>query len=605
MTHVDAFHGRQWLFSKTSKYVQARHFGDESRAGILLIGGPGTGKTAICRQLLSKPGNGENCADAVCSELRRAHTAAVHLLRHDEADEAAVERLVDSIGTQLEARLNTPTTSRGGNCRPLHELIDAIVAPPRLPQLIVIDNVQSAIIGSVVVELCERLPPWLTLLVSTRSDSDATSLLCKHLHCIQLDNIDAPYIVHDLQEYILSRLDTDTALRQQLDLGSVDRLHRLHLVSNGSMLYIRLVCDAASAGYVRLAELPNKLPCGLEELYIYLCEQLFENFNRVRSILEILLARSRLTHATLLMVTRYRLCDMSDSEFNDILARLGVLIEHRSGMLSLTVHFAEWLMNGDKRFECHAESGHLALALHLMLGNEQQRTPERRQALTYHIRRVDQAALRALCALHGVEWPTDAFEDPAKSSTPTSQVLTSSSKSTNVHEAAANGDLRGIISNLNDAVSAVDASGDSCLNIASKSGHNDIVSALCQVWFTNAIKRSSIVLKAGANVNHAGADGWIPLRGAAFNGHIDCVRTLLQHGADVDRYNRQQLLHVIIILYRCVSDGRRALRTAAWSGHAPVVALLLQSGADVNAVDNEGRTALMTAVFREQLSVVR
>jgi ankyrin repeat protein len=70
------------------------------------------------------------------------------------------------------------------------------------------------------------------------------------------------------------------------------------------------------------------------------------------------------------------------------------------------------------------------------------------------------------------------------------------------------------------------------------------------------------------------------LRHAALDGRIERVRSSLDQGAASDAID---------------PDGRTALMLAAYNGHTETVKLLLDRGAKVNAVDLTGRTALMYA----------
>jgi len=70
--------------------------------------------------------------------------------------------------------------------------------------------------------------------------------------------------------------------------------------------------------------------------------------------------------------------------------------------------------------------------------------------------------------------------------------------------------------------------------------------------------------------------GGSPLNYAAFGGHVDVVRMLLERGADVGSKD---------------STGTAALWRAAAGGHDSVVTLLLEHGADVNTKD-EGKSGV-------------
>ncbi len=90
------------------------------------------------------------------------------------------------------------------------------------------------------------------------------------------------------------------------------------------------------------------------------------------------------------------------------------------------------------------------------------------------------------------------------------------------------------------------------------------------------------LLSHSANPNaRAGRDGWVPLHSAAWFGHVEVSRLLLQYKAD----NNPQ-----------GNDGRTPLHVASETGHVDVALLLLEHGADVNARDNNRRTPLHRAL---------
>jgi ankyrin repeat protein len=76
---------------------------------------------------------------------------------------------------------------------------------------------------------------------------------------------------------------------------------------------------------------------------------------------------------------------------------------------------------------------------------------------------------------------------------------------------------------------------------------------------------------------------------AAGNGHTECVRVLLEAGADVNaRY----------------SNELTALMWASAYGHVATVRFLLTRGADATLRDNRGKTAMMLATEEERPLVV-
>jgi len=81
-----------------------------------------------------------------------------------------------------------------------------------------------------------------------------------------------------------------------------------------------------------------------------------------------------------------------------------------------------------------------------------------------------------------------------------------------------------------------------------------------------------------------------PLHWAAFNGHLEVARLLIESGADINDGNRH---------------SERPLHWAAFKGHLDVARLLIESGADVNASDFEGLKPLHFAAMEGHVEVVR
>lgn len=85
-----------------------------------------------------------------------------------------------------------------------------------------------------------------------------------------------------------------------------------------------------------------------------------------------------------------------------------------------------------------------------------------------------------------------------------------------------------------------------------------------------------LLLDSGANVHSADSGGFTPLKQAVSESHIDIVERLILRGADVN--------------HCCASDGAcTVLHTAAAFGHLECIRLLLQYGADRSALNNEGQ----------------
>jgi ankyrin repeat protein len=101
-------------------------------------------------------------------------------------------------------------------------------------------------------------------------------------------------------------------------------------------------------------------------------------------------------------------------------------------------------------------------------------------------------------------------------------------------------------------------------------------------------------LGSGWDVNAQGEKyGRTALHLAAMNGHLEIVKLLLEHGADVNAKTKE-------------GYGYTALHSAASNGHLEIVKLLLEHGADVNAKTKYGGyTALHSATMNGHLEIVK
>jgi uncharacterized protein len=88
-----------------------------------------------------------------------------------------------------------------------------------------------------------------------------------------------------------------------------------------------------------------------------------------------------------------------------------------------------------------------------------------------------------------------------------------------------------------------------------------------------------------ALVNAWSDDGFTPLHLAAFFGHPEAARLLLERGADVEARSTNQQ----------VALDAAPLHSASAAGQLEVCRVLRDAGADVNAVQHGGYTALLDA----------
>ena len=89
-----------------------------------------------------------------------------------------------------------------------------------------------------------------------------------------------------------------------------------------------------------------------------------------------------------------------------------------------------------------------------------------------------------------------------------------------------------------------------------------------------------LLLEAGADIDNADFYGRTPLHLSAQCGHLDCLQLLLEAGAETDKAD---------------PNGNAALHWAAWSGRLDCLRLLLEAGADKDKGDTIGDTPLHVA----------
>lgn len=291
--------------------------------GVLLVGGPGSGKTALCTELLwpSSP----------TSLQRGLHRQALafHFCKAQDSDTLCVGGFIRGLVAQIcrsgllqgyEDKLRDPAVQsllQPGECErnPAEAFKRCVLLPllgmkpPQQSLYLLVDSVDegcnitegeqtSTSLSGTVAELLaghhEFFPPWLLLLCSARKQSKAVTKMFTGFRKISLDDLRKAYIVKDVQQYILHRLDQEEALRQHLTKETAEMLNQLHIKSSGCFLYLERVLDGVVENFIMLREIRD-IPGTLNGLYLWLCQRLFvrKQFAKVQPILNVILAACR------------------------------------------------------------------------------------------------------------------------------------------------------------------------------------------------------------------------------------------------------------------------------------------------------------------------
>ncbi|XP_034549277.1 ankyrin repeat domain-containing protein 50 [Notolabrus celidotus] len=670
------FFCREWALDKLRRCLDARSVQGHP-AGLLVTGGPGAGKTALCTEVVwptSKAGVEVGLAsrclvshfcnreDQRSTVLWRFVLGLVEQLRASTLLPPGYEEILSSPSVSstldpLTCQRDPDNTFKRAVLGPLLDL-----PPPAQTLMMVVDSLdvgfeagmgggKSCSIAELLAANQHLLPGWLLLVCSVRRHNKTVCKMFSGFRKICLDDLRKPPPVRDVQQYILCRLDEDAALRRQLTPDTADMLNLLHIKSGGCVLFLERVLDGVAGSLVGLREIRD-IPGTLNGLYLWLCQRLFPRglFLYVRPLLNVLLAAPRpLTPKQLFTAVWTHDNLLSLPDFQNKLRTLSPLLIDGPEGTKLLFHasFAEWLTDVKyctQKYLCSKTEGHSMLAMALTLQGPYLDIEDTCQLATHLVcsgHHKENPALLALWMLWaGVPVLTPSSRNTLTTSSPQPPILVSqevlqllmrsglisaaffadADPSVEVHcigEKEANSqqefekelsvkkmldsglslkhisstDGQTLLANAAHEGSAnvvelllahrsnpldIDVHGQTPLTLASRQGHVKVLSVLLE-WAKSQEHETAMQM-----MEHIDNEGWTALRSAAWGGHSEAVKLLLDAGADVDG---------------CDSEGRTALRAAAWGGHEEIVLTLLDFGAKVDKVDSKGRTPLIAAAY--------
>ena len=111
---------------------------------------------------------------------------------------------------------------------------------------------------------------------------------------------------------------------------------------------------------------------------------------------------------------------------------------------------------------------------------------------------------------------------------------------------------------------------------------------LIEAAYNGHVETVKLLIDRGADVNLKGEAWYGPLHAAAMGGHVEVVKLLLGNGADVNIFHHDKPLHY-----------------AAKNGHIEVAEMLLARGADINAKGMSEQTPLGNTVSNRQVEMVK
>ncbi|XP_072118553.1 uncharacterized protein ankrd50l [Mobula birostris] len=642
------FYCREWALRKLQHHLDTCSSG-QSR-GVLITGGPGSGKTALCTEVLwpvSEHGQRSELSTRVLAhhfcQAQDVGTLSVSgfvlsLVRQIERCsllQGYRDRLEDSaVRTALEpseCERNPDETFKRAVLLPLLDL-----EPPTQGLLLVVDSIdegetgregewkaceRSCTIGDLLSQHRQLLPTWLLLVCTTRRLGPSASHQFPGFRKLCLDDLRRSHVVRDVQQYILSRLDREETLRRHLSRDTAEMLNQLHIKSTGCFLYLERVLNGVLDGFIALREIRH-IPGTLYGLYLWLCQRLFTRklFTRVQPILNVLLAARRpLTPRQLFQAVWSRCGGLTAAEFGQRLEAVARLLRAGPNDTRLLFHhsFAEWLLDVKhctQRFLCDAAQGHAMLAMGLSLQAPGLGPAEVLELALHLVRSRLQAEPWGL-ALWMVWCGVPVGGEALACGPPVEQEVIQLLLKAGVyggggepepgpallHRALEREDSLRALLESGASVHHQDAGGRTLLASAAHTGNLEVV---------------QLLLARQAELETQDHRGRTPLITAARMGHARVLHCLMAHGADVNHADREGWTalraaawgghaEAVSALLEASSaqvdsadaEGRTALRAAAWGGHEDIALALLRHGADVNRTDREGRTPLIAAAY--------
>ena len=394
---------------------------EQDGGGILLIGNPGSGKTAlVCHLLCSR----------TSSPFIHERILGYHFCMHSDkgTQNAAkfVRNLANMIALRIEEYLEAISSDSfvskvlQDNCggEPEWCLQEAIITPlkklhhqPKKPWYVIIDALDEcaadkAEILNMLKSKVRRFPVWLKMIITTRNMSTITKSFegLQRLKLQQddernIDDIDryATDRIYPLQGSIISKIKAyfsikdNNALSQRIVSSLVEK-------SQGNFLYVRVVLDALSATTDSTRWTEN-IPRTLDNVFQLYFERKYttrNSFQSLREIFEVLVASYRPLSAHQIHSVLQLDNPTLDYEY-DIMPKLeevSLFLWHgsRNGLVRIYhASLAEWLTgetNKGKLYYVKKENGHKRLAKYYLQNVKQikkQLTPEEAFYLTRHV----------------------------------------------------------------------------------------------------------------------------------------------------------------------------------------------------------------------------
>ena len=585
------FIGRNWVWSEINDRLS-----EDNSKGVVIVGGPGSGKTAISLQLVHQSCFGLGGGGVVHNEgdvlgMMSSQLVAYHFCQLDNAVTCRISDWIHSTAAQLsqsplmtayhqllstnhDLRSKLSMTSCQNNPDSaflsgiLHPLLTLKAAGKISTDscIILLDEIGDSYIhrpdfGDTIISFLrkhlDKFPSWLKLVITVRNEKQ--ELVGEFgLNQIRLDqwNIDKR-IEADISEYVSKRISrsqniqkniTPQVTRKMEENPQVKFQNYLLSISKGNFLFVKMTLDLFERGHLVIKSSSfNIVPKSLSEVFMLEFNLKYPSstsFRKVSDILSVCLASlSPMSVSELYHTVSSLYVDIVDTwqEFLVTYKSLtGYLVTRRDdSVMFFHPTLRDWLIRRSEsentKFMCDPRTGHAAIALR-MLRLKSPVNDEVTLELCHHILKAH---------LY-------------RNSMMTCGVLS-----------------RDLQSNW--------------ISLSS----DDVSLALAHPTnlYSPNINVSRLLLLSGASadVNTDLANNSPLICVFASHGFTEMVSLLLEFGADINT---------------CDVSGRTALSLAASLGHMETVTLLVENGAKLNVLDKTGCCPLVQAVRHGHFAVV-
>ena len=599
---AEDFIGRQWLYREVEDA-----FKDDSIGGVLIIGNPGTGKSAWSSQLI---------CSRTTSYAIHAHILGYHLCKYSDKNTQMAGKFVRNLAEMIARRLpeygyivsNSSYIQRSFDldCIQNHDPVgcfeQTVITPLRNLKnepihnwFIMVDALDECLSqgerSDSIIYLLEnkitRFPHWLKLIMTSRNESEAL-LRSTKITKLVIDPEDFRNL-EDIEIFVMTRLYQPSALLGRITswfgddgIESTTKLAAALLSkSQGNFLFVKELLNHWEHSRHELGN-AYALPKSLEDLYHGYFERLYpgkRSFRPARHILELLVSTFEPLHQKeIFEVLRIKDNDLDEEyNFKNRLKELGHFLKYGKNNTITLYHLSltNWLTSeGNEKYFVSRKKGHKMLSeyyFNLVKDGDESKLSKYIFPLAQHV------------AFGGLKetYTQEFFNFPSQ--TVNSSNLLSEGR-TLLHLAATinSTDVLDLLLPHFSCIDCVDSRGITPAFLAAKRGLRDNLKFL---------------VKKGADVNH---------KTKSINAFYKAKeRTAFDQGRhDFFQFHAPFIVNPVFEIKSKFFDASM-LHAAAQGSHVSVVRFLLENNASISTVNGAHLTAIQIAAENGHLEVVK